>query len=112
METRSISRLARSSLLVDLVQGHYPNNSSLGNKSNPLAGNRESLKKAFFDRDSMILWCLTNLGKVRWQYLQAMSDSRFSHTRLGRILSRLVVDELCGVLVGSSRIETAPQSWQ
>lgn len=52
------------------------------------AGNRETLKKAFFERDSIILWCLTNLGKVRRQYLAAMVDPRYSHIRFVRIRSR------------------------
>lgn len=52
------------------------------------AGNRETLKKAFFERDSIILWCLTNLGKVRTQYLAAMNDPRYSHIRFIRIRSR------------------------
>jgi adenylate kinase family enzyme len=52
------------------------------------AGNRETLKKAFFERDSIILWCLTNLGKVRRQYMAAMGDARYSHIRFVRIRSR------------------------
>jgi adenylate kinase family enzyme len=52
------------------------------------AGNRETLKKAFFERDSIILWCLTNLGKVRRHYLAAMSDPRYRHIRFVRIRSR------------------------
>ena len=52
------------------------------------AGNRETLKKAFFERDSIILWCLTNLAKVRRQYLAAMSDPRFNHISFVRICSR------------------------
>lgn len=37
------------------------------------AGNRNSLRKAFFSRNSIIWWCLTNLRQVRRQYLAAMS---------------------------------------
>jgi adenylate kinase family enzyme len=52
------------------------------------AGNRESLRKAFFSRDSIIWWCLTNLSKNRRQYLAAMSDARYRHIRFVRIRSR------------------------
>ena len=52
------------------------------------AGNRESLRKAFLSRDSIIWWCLTNLSKNRWQYLAAMSDARYRHIRFVRIRSR------------------------
>ena len=52
------------------------------------AGNRESLRKAFFSRDSIIWWCLINLSKNRRQYLDAMSDARYRHIRFVRIRSR------------------------
>jgi adenylate kinase family enzyme len=52
------------------------------------AGNRESLRKALFSRDSIIWWCLTSLGKNRRQYLAAMSDARYRHIRFVRIRSR------------------------
>ena len=52
------------------------------------AGNRESLRKAFFSRDSVIWWCLSNLRKVRRQYLAAMSDPGLGHIRFVRIRSR------------------------
>jgi adenylate kinase family enzyme len=52
------------------------------------AGNRETLWKAFFHRDSIIWWSLTNLAKNRRQYLAAMSDARYSHIRFVRIRSR------------------------
>ncbi|MFP6802916.1 MAG: shikimate kinase [Pseudomonadales bacterium] len=52
------------------------------------AGNRESLRKALFSRDSIIWWCLTSLSKNRRQYLAAMSDARYRHIRFVRIRSR------------------------
>ena len=52
------------------------------------AGNRESLGKAFFSRDSIIWWCLSNLRKVRRQYLAAMSDPGLGHIKFVRIRSR------------------------
>ena len=52
------------------------------------AGNRETLRKAFFDRDSIIWWSLTHLGKNRRQYLAAMSDPRYSHISFVRIRTR------------------------
>jgi len=52
------------------------------------SNNRESLKKAFFDRDSIILWSLTNLRRVRRRYEAAMNDERFAHIEFVRLRSR------------------------
>ena len=56
------------------------------------AGNRESLRKAFFDRDSIIWWSLTNLQRVRRGYLAAMSDTEFGHIDFIRLRTRHEVD--------------------
>ena len=45
------------------------------------SGNRESLRKAFLEKDSIILWSLTNLRKVRRGYAAAMQDNRYSHIK-------------------------------
>lgn len=58
------------------------------------AGNREDLVKAFFSRDSVIYWSLTNLRRVRRRYLAAMTSPRFSHIRFIRLRSRREVRAL------------------
>lgn len=57
------------------------------------AGNQESLYKAFFQRDSIILWSLTNLRKVRRQYTREMQNPDFSHIWFVRLRSRKEVSE-------------------
>ena len=52
------------------------------------AGNRGTLGKAFFDRDSIILWSLTNLRANRRRYLAAIQEPRFGHIRFIRIRTR------------------------
>ena len=62
------------------------------------AGNQESLVKAFFRRDSVIYWSLTNLSRVRRGYEAAMASERFSHIRFVRLRSRTEVDAFLGSL--------------
>lgn len=52
------------------------------------AGNRESLRKAFFSKDSILWWCLTNLARVRSQYETAMSNPELSHIHFVRLQTR------------------------
>jgi adenylate kinase family enzyme len=41
-------------------------------------GNRESLKKSFFSKDSIILWTITTHRKVRQKYERFMHDRAYS----------------------------------
>jgi adenylate kinase family enzyme len=43
------------------------------------AGNRESLKKAFFSRESILLWALQTYGRRRRQYTAMMADPDYAH---------------------------------
>jgi adenylate kinase family enzyme len=52
------------------------------------AGNRESLRKAFFASDSIILWSASNLTRVRRGYDAAMKDPTFGHLLFVRLRSR------------------------
>ena len=52
------------------------------------AGNRESLTKAFFSRDSILLWSLSNMKRVRKGYEGAMSRDDLKHIRFIRLRSR------------------------
>lgn len=62
------------------------------------AGNRESLRKAFFDKDSIILWSLTHLSAVRRGYTKAAEDPRFSHIKFVRLKSRRQVSNFIASL--------------
>ena len=46
------------------------------------AGNRESLAKAFFSRDSILVWSLTNMKKIRVRYSEVMQDESYSGIHL------------------------------
>ena len=52
------------------------------------AGNRETLTKAPFSRDSIILWSLTHLRPVRRAYEAAMNSDKYSHIEFIRLRSR------------------------
>ncbi|MBY8168060.1 adenylate kinase [Vibrio fluvialis] len=47
----------------------------------PGTGNRESLRKSFFSRDSIVWWTLKTYYKNRQRYLTMMQDADFSHIR-------------------------------
>lgn len=55
------------------------------------AGNRESLAKAFFSKDSILLWSVTNMAKVRRQYLAIMTDPAYSHISFVRLRDRAAI---------------------
>ena len=57
------------------------------------AGNRESLKKAFLERDSIILWSLTHLASTRRQYEAAMANPKYAHIEFVRLRSRTEVND-------------------
>ena len=68
------------------------------------AGNRESLAKAFFSRDSILLWSLTNMKKIRDRYTEVMRDESFIGIRFVRLRSRDEVSAFVAVL-SESRAE-------
>jgi adenylate kinase family enzyme len=49
------------------------------------AGNKESFKKSFFSRDSIILWMLQNYHRQQQQYLMNMNDPQWRHIQFIRI---------------------------
>lgn len=61
------------------------------NRETLWAGNRESLFKAFFSRDSILLWCITNLARVRRQYEADVNNPDLSHIKITRLRSRAEV---------------------
>jgi hypothetical protein len=51
------------------------------------AGNTESLRKAFFSRDSILLWSLTTHGKNVAKYTRLRQDPAFAHLRWHEVRS-------------------------
>ncbi|MBD5781718.1 adenylate kinase [Pelagicoccus sp. NFK12] len=45
----------------------------------PGTGNRESFRKSFFSRDSVLLWTLTSYRPLRKRYLGIMKDPSYAH---------------------------------
>ena len=50
-------------------------------------GNRESFRKSFFSRDSIILWTIKTHGKVRLKYERFMNDPDYSKIKFIRLKS-------------------------
>jgi adenylate kinase family enzyme len=48
-------------------------------------GNRESFKKSFFTKESIIWWTITTHKKVRQKYERSMVDPKFSHIKFIRL---------------------------
>ena len=53
----------------------------------PNTGNRESLRRSFFSRDSIVLWSLTTHRKNRRKYELLLADSDYAHMKFIRITS-------------------------
>lgn len=51
----------------------------------PGTGNRESFRKSFFSRDSIIWWTITTHKKVRVKYEKCMADPKFAHIKFVRL---------------------------
>lgn len=69
-------------------------------------GNRESLRKSFFSKDSIILWTLKTHGKVRKKYESCTMDEKLSHIRFVRLKnqdeSKRFLDDLSSSMLESS----------
>lgn len=55
-------------------------------------GNRESFKKSFFSKESIILWTIKTHSQVRKRYESYIVDPRFSHIKFVRLRSDLEVE--------------------
>lgn len=53
----------------------------------PGTGNRETLRKSFFSRDSIVWWTLKTYRKNRQRYLAMMQDPQYAHIRFIRLRS-------------------------
>ncbi|MDQ7728550.1 adenylate kinase [Halomonas sp. SpR8] len=64
----------------------------------PGTGNRESFRRTFLSRDSVLLWSLKTWNQNRKRYFADMIDSRYAHIQFVRLTSRreaqMLVDSL------------------
>lgn len=51
----------------------------------PGTGNCESFRKSFFSKDSIILWSITNHGKIRKRYQKMILDPNYAHIEFVRL---------------------------
>ncbi len=54
----------------------------------PGTGNRESISKTFFSRESILLWTITSYGPLRKRYLKTIQDPRYSSIHFVQLRSR------------------------
>lgn len=59
----------------------------------PGTGNRESLRKAFLSKDSVIWWAITSHRRNRAHYTRCMSAPEFAHVSFLRLTSPRMVAE-------------------
>ena len=64
----------------------------------PGTGNRESFRRGFFSRESIILWSLKTWRTNRARYQRDMTDPRYQHLRFVRLTSPQQVDEFIASL--------------
>ncbi|WP_341528685.1 hypothetical protein WKK05_04970 [Nostoc sp. UHCC 0302] len=50
-------------------------------------GNRETWKKSFFSRDSVVLWALQTYGKNRQKYQLLFQESEYAHLQVVHLRS-------------------------
>lgn len=53
----------------------------------PNTGNRETLRKSFFSRDSILLWTIKTYHSNRARYLADMDNPQYQHIRFVRLTS-------------------------
>ncbi len=67
----------------------------------PGTGNRESFRRSFFSRESILLWTMKTWRSNRARYEADMQNPAFAHIRFVRITSRHQADALIAELRGS-----------
>jgi adenylate kinase family enzyme len=65
----------------------------------PGTGNKETFRKAFFSKESIILWSLSQFRKVKNRYRQIMRDPSYSHINFIRLKSPKTSDKLLEKLI-------------
>jgi adenylate kinase family enzyme len=68
----------------------------------PGTGNRESFRRSFFSRESVLLWTIKTWRSNRARYEADMANPQFAHIRFVRIRSRQQADALIAELRASA----------
>ena len=58
----------------------------------PNTDNRESFRKSFLSKDSIIIWTIKTYNKVKRQYEALMNEDKYSHIRFVRLQSLEEID--------------------
>lgn len=74
----------------------------------PGTGNRESFKKSFFSKDSIILWMLQNYHRQQNNYASIMQSTEYPHIRFYRIRTPRQAQQLLKQL--ASRTDNIPRT--
>lgn len=69
-----------------------------------LPGCRETLGKAFFKRDSILLWAITTYSRRRREYPRLFSQPEYQHLDVIELTNPRQADELIGMLIGDAQI--------
>ena len=64
-------------------------------------GNRETFRKTFFSKESILLWMMNTHGTVRKNYEAIMQDPKYSHIQFVRLRSRKEANHFLSNLEGS-----------
>ncbi len=70
----------------------------------PGTGNRESFRRSFFSRESVLLWTIKTWRSNRARYEADMANPQFAHIRFVRITSRQQADALVAHLRATAHI--------
>lgn len=65
-------------------------------------GNRESFRKSFFSKDSIILWTIKTHRSVRLKYESYMQDPKYSHIKFVRLKNHREADDFLSQLSSQS----------
>jgi len=68
-------------------------------------GNKESFRKSFFSKDSIVLWTIQTHQKVRAKYEKFMTDDAFSYIEFVRLRSPEEAEEFLNKVAPKFRIE-------
>ncbi len=71
------------------------------------SGNRESFRKSFLSRDSIILWAITSHRRVRQEYRRILDDGEFPHLRVIELRRPAEAEALVAALGGVSAKDSA-----
>ena len=70
------------------------------------SGNRESFRKSFFSRDSILLWVITSYRRLRRNYRRILDSGDFPHLRVIELRDSAQAEALLASIAGLPERET------